>query len=110
MSIVMAAGTRPVPASHAASPHDVQEVIERHLEGLEGLPTPEIVTAICAEFASDAHKVKVLRFFLLETPLRGPDLRVMLCNIGQNRASLLCREVARMREERRGKGKKPRWE
>ncbi|HEY8886032.1 MAG TPA: hypothetical protein VIM31_00840 [Candidatus Microsaccharimonas sp.] len=91
-------------------PHEVREVIEHHLKGLEGFPTPEIVTAICEEFATNSHKEKVLKFFLLESPLRARDLGATLCVIGQNRAAHLCQEVARIHVQRLARGKKPLWE
>jgi hypothetical protein len=91
-------------------PQVLQEVIERHLEGLEGLPTPEIVAAICKKFASNSHKVMVLKFFLLESPLRAGDLKVLLQGIGQHRAQQLCQEVARIREHRLARGKLPLWD
>ena len=90
--------------------HELQEVIERHLEGHVGLPTPEIVAAICNEYAANSHKEKVLRYFLLESPLRARDLGVLLCGIGRNHAKQVCQDVARMRERRLARGKHPRWE
>jgi hypothetical protein len=110
MSAVMKVSTRPTIARSVVMPHDVREVIDCHLEGLEGLPTPELVAAICKEFPADSQKERVLKFFLLESPLRPKDLGALLCGIGQNRAAQLCQEVARMRMRRLNQGKLPLWE
>lgn len=111
MSAVMEkAGTRPTTVGKVAMLPELREVVERHLEGLVGLPTPEIVAAICKETEAMSHKDKVLKYFLLESPLRARDLGTLLCGIGQNRATQLCQEVAHIRERRLVLGKKPRWE
>lgn len=89
---------------------ELHEVVERHLEGLVGPPTPELVAVICADPAATSHKEKVLKYFLIESPLRPKDLGVLLCGIGQNRAIQLCQEVARIRQRRFEHGQPPRWE
>jgi hypothetical protein len=88
----------------------MREVVDRHLKGLDGLPTPEFVAAICKEFSSNSQKEKVLKFFLLESPLRARDLGVLLCGIGQNRARQICKEATDLREHRLARGKPFLWE
>lgn len=111
MSAVMeSVGTRPTASTKAAMPPALKVVVERHLEGLVGLPTPEIVAAICKDPAASSHKEKVLKYFLIESPLRAEDLGTLLCGIGQNSAKLLCQKAATERNKRFVRGKKPRWE
>lgn len=110
MSAVTEVVNRPSMRSDDGIPPDLLKVINRHLKGHEGLPTPEIVEAICKKFSSDSDKVEVLKFFLLESPLRARDLGALLRSIGQDRAKQLCQEVARIRVHRLALGKSPLWE
>jgi hypothetical protein len=111
MSAVMeVVDTRSTTAVSAATPRKLQEVIDRHLEGHEGLPTPELVATICKDPQVSFQQAAVLKYFLLESPLRARDLGTLLCGIGQNRAAQLCKEVAQLREKRLARGKLPRWE
>ena len=111
MSVGMVdAGTRPViPTGDVLSP-ELREVVERHLEGLDGLPTKEHVEAICRDTDALFYKGVVLKYFLLESPLRASDLRTVCLAIGSNRAVQICQEVRRMRDRRLMEGWHPRWE
>ena len=112
MSVVTEAGPRPVAVTVGGvmMSSDLHEAIERHLEGLDGPPTREIVAAICADPAATFHQEAVLRYFLLESPLRPRDLGTLLCNVARNRSALICRDTANTRERRLDEGIRPRWE
>lgn len=109
-AVLEVASPRLATATSAATPRKLQEVIDRHLEGHEGLPTPELVATICKDPEVSFQQAAVLKYFLLESPLRARDLGTLLCGIGQNRAKQLCTEVVQLRARRLARGKKPRWE
>jgi hypothetical protein len=89
---------------------ELREAMERHLEGLKGLPTVEIVEAICEEPVAVSQQEAVLKYFLVESPLRAKDLGSLLCRaISPGRAVQLCHKAARMRERHFRHGRMPRW-
>lgn len=101
--------TRQASAAKLALPSELKELIEIHLEGLVGFPTVEVVETICKDPAARSHKEQVLKYFLVESPLRTRDLSELLFSIGQNRARNLCQEAARIRTRRVSLGRTPRW-
>jgi hypothetical protein len=113
MSAVMEATARPVTRGDDGTPSDLLKVINRHLEGHEGLPTLEIITAICKDPAVVFRVSQVLRYFIIQSPLRPRDLGTLYMANDLVHATHACRAANAERERliAEGNGRwKPRWE
>jgi len=110
MSAVLEAGTRPVTRSSDGIPSDLLEVIDRHLEGHEGLPTLEIVKEICKDPAAVFRVSQVLRYFIIQSPLRPRDLGVLCLSNDGTHAAHVCKAASADRDRLLADGRwKPRW-
>jgi hypothetical protein len=113
MSVVLEAGTQPVTRWDDGTPSDLLEVINRHLAGHIGLPTPEIVATICKDPDAVFRVSKVLRYFIIQSPLRPRDLGMLCMANDSAHATSACK--AALAERKRliavSDGRwKPRWE
>jgi hypothetical protein len=111
MSAVLEADTRSVTRRDDGTPSDLLEVINRHLEGYVGLPTPEIVKAICMDPAAVFRASQVLRFFIIQSPLRPRDLGMLCMANDSAHAKHVCKAASADRARLIADGRwKPRWE
>lgn len=113
MSAVMEAGTQPVTRGEDGTPSDLLKVIDDYLEGHVGLPTREIVAAICADPAAVFRASQVLRYFIIQSPLRPRDFGTLCMTNDSTHASHVIRAATNDRDRliASSNGRwKPRWE
>ena len=90
-------------------PDIVRSAIEKHVANLHDNPTPDLVMEIMSVKSISFYKTDVLRYFLLQSPLRPGDLRALCEVIGYNQATRIAQEVAFQRRTKQLRGWQPRW-
>ena len=99
----------PIPEPIDSLPPEVQEVIEREIAHIDGPPTKETIETLCKELIINAYRERVLRYFLMESPLNLQDLRPLVLMIGAKRAADICQGAAATRLRHERLDWKPRW-
>ena len=111
MTALIEVDTRSTTRRDDGTPSDLLEVINRHLQGYEGLPTLEIVKAICEDQAAVFRVSQVLRYFIIQSPLRPRDLGPLCMANDSAHAKHVCHKAGVDRARFIADGRwKPRWE
>ena len=90
----------------------VEDAIERHVDGLVGSPTASLVEQVCGAVMQASEHREVLRYFMVESPLRAQDLQCFWRD-GVVSLETLCKaadDAARLRERRIHTDRHPVWE
>jgi len=109
MSIMAPPAKLSIPLTIDSLPVEVQEVIEHAVARLGGSPTRETIEAICEQRIISSYAGRVLRYFLMESPLNLQDLRPLVNIVGARQAVVICQGTAQLRRDHELQDWKPRW-